>query len=42
MSPVVGSAGGSANGADRVLPTTRILSIAIIPFLLVAFVVVYF
>jgi hypothetical protein len=38
MSPVV----GSATGADRVLPATRILSIAIIPFLLVAFVVLYF
>jgi len=28
--------------ADRVLPATRVLSIAIIPFLLVAFVVLYF
>jgi hypothetical protein len=33
---------GSNSGQDRVLPATRWLSIAIIPFLLVAFVVLYF
>ena len=38
----VSSAQGSASPGDRVLPPTRILSIAIIPFLLVAFVVLYF
>jgi hypothetical protein len=38
MSPV----GGPVTGGDRVLPATRVLSVAIIPFLLVAFVVLYF
>jgi hypothetical protein len=37
------SEGGPASaGPDRVLPATRILSVFIIPFLLVAFVVLYF
>jgi hypothetical protein len=38
MSP----AGGSLVVRDRVLPATRVMSIVIIPFLLVAFVVLYF
>jgi len=33
---------GQATSKDRVLPATRIVSIAIIPFLLIAFVVLYF
>ena len=33
---------GPATSNDRVLPATRIVSIAIIPFLLIAFVVLYF
>jgi hypothetical protein len=36
------SAGESVAGRDRVLPATRALSVFIIPFLLVAFVVLYF
>ena len=39
---MVAPAGGSATAEDRVLPATRVLSVAIIPFLLVAFVVLYF
>ena len=38
MSP----AGGAVVARDRVLPGTRVLSIVIIPFLLVAFVLLYF
>lgn len=36
------STDGSAVGTDRVLPATRILSLTIIPFLVVAFVLLYF
>lgn len=39
---MVSPTGGSATASDRVLPPTRILSIVIVPFLLVAFVVLYF
>src|SRR6478752_1909354 len=38
MSPI----DGASAAADRVLPATRILSIVIIPFLVVAFVLLYF
>jgi hypothetical protein len=39
---MVSPTGSSATKLDRVLPATRILSVTIIPFLLVAFVVLYF
>jgi hypothetical protein len=42
MSPTTGPANTAASTADRVLPATRILSIVIIPFLVVAFAVLYF
>ncbi len=42
MSATKGSTPGPRAATDRVLPITRALSIVIIPFLLVAFVVLYF
>src|SRR6478672_10326685 len=42
MSATQGSTPGRQGAPDRVLPITRALSIVIIPFLLVAFVVLYF
>jgi len=42
MSPTTDPASTPATAADRVLPATRILSIVIIPFLVVAFVLLYF
>jgi len=38
----VSSTDGSTTTQDRVLPATRLLSVVIIPFLLIAFVVLYF
>ena len=42
MSATQGSTPGRQGAPDRVLPITRALSIVIIPFLLVAFVLLYF
>ena len=42
MSATRGSAAGLPGATDRVLPSTRALSIVIIPFLLAAFVLLYF
>ena len=42
MSATKGSTAGPEGATDRVLPMTRALSIVIIPFLLVAFVLLYF